>query len=58
MIHLKDGTRAVDQLALADQDLRDADGGTPPGGGMVIILLREVAPRLGPKPVAGLVPLD
>jgi hypothetical protein len=39
VIHLKDGTSAVDQLALADQDLRDANGGTPPGGGMAIIFL-------------------
>jgi hypothetical protein len=47
MIHLKDGTSAVDQLALLDQDLRDANGCTPPGSGMVIILLREVASSVG-----------
>src|ERR1700756_4647019 len=49
VIHLKDGTSAVDQLALADEDLRDANGGTPTGGGMVIIILREVPSPIGPK---------
>ena len=49
MIHLNDGTSAVDQLALRDQHLRNANGGAPPGGGMVIILLRKVPPAVGTK---------
>ena len=52
VIHFKDGTSAVDQLALSDQDLRDANGGTPPGSGMVIILLREVASPVGAEACA------